>query len=202
MRRGYSNQTAALQAQRVDGHGRIPLIWQCGHVGVQLSYVAKRRGIGIMELGIRELKAHLSRHRKRVRRRLTVTERGRAVRDRSSRAVLTSSWRQDGCRGPSPLGRGRSAASRVRGRHAPVSDAVIEDRGDGYLDKQFGELYGRARQRRRPCARRTRVGCRHCVIGYGSSRGPLQAPARTRAQCQRLCLSQEGFEADWPGYDR
>jgi len=86
-------------------------------------------------VGIRELKAHLSRHLKRVRSgtRLVVTERGRAIASiQPIEAPMDAGWaralvadgrarwsggKPDGVRPPVPIAKGRS-----------VSDAVLEDR--------------------------------------------------------------------------
>ncbi len=87
-------------------------------------------------IGIRELKAHLSRHLKRVRAgaRLTVTERGRAIAaitpvepspdvEWAHRMIAEGRARWSGGK---PVGSPRP--TRVTGSRT-VSDAVIEDRG-------------------------------------------------------------------------
>jgi prevent-host-death family protein len=87
-------------------------------------------------VGIRELKAHLSRHLKRVRSgvRLTVTERGRSIATISPvetpadvawahRLVAEGRARWSGGK---PVGSSRPP--RVKGERT-VSDAVLEDRG-------------------------------------------------------------------------
>ena len=87
-------------------------------------------------VGIRELKAHLSRHLKRVRSgaRLTVTERGRSIATISpveARADVAWAHRlvaegRAHWSGGKPAG--RPGPSPVRGGRT-VSDAVLEDRG-------------------------------------------------------------------------
>ena len=87
-------------------------------------------------VGIRELKAHLSRHLKRVRSgaRLTVTERGRSIATISAVEVpVDVDWAHrlvaDGrahWSGGKPIGNRRPV--RV-GRGRTVADAVLEDRG-------------------------------------------------------------------------
>ena len=87
-------------------------------------------------VGIRELKAHLSRHLKRVRSgaRLMVTERGRSIATSSPvEAPVDVDWAHrlvaEGraqWSGGKPIGSPRPA--RVTGA-GPVSDAVLEDRG-------------------------------------------------------------------------
>ena len=87
-------------------------------------------------VGIRELKAHLSRHLKRVRAgaRLTVTERGRSIAtitpvEQPASVAWTRRLIDEGRArwgGGKPVGRRRPA----RITKAPtISDAVLEDRG-------------------------------------------------------------------------
>ncbi len=87
-------------------------------------------------VGIRELKAHLSRHLKRVRSgvRLTVTERGRSIATISpvdAPADVTWAHRLV-AEGRAHWGGGKPTGSpqlvRVKGR-GTVSDAVLKDRG-------------------------------------------------------------------------
>ena len=87
-------------------------------------------------VGIRELKAHLSRHLKRVRSgaRLTVTERGRSIAVISPvEAPIDVAW----ARRLVAEGRANWSGGKPVGSHGPVrvtaartvSDAVLEDRG-------------------------------------------------------------------------
>ena len=87
-------------------------------------------------VGIRELKAHLSRHLKRVRSgaRLTVTERGRSIATISPvEAPVDVAW----ARRLVAEGRATWSGGKPAGSHRPVpvtaartvSDAVLEDRG-------------------------------------------------------------------------
>ena len=87
-------------------------------------------------VGIRELKAHLSRHLKRVRSgaRLTVTERGRSIATISPvEAPVDVDWAHRLVAG----GRARWSGGKPAGIRQPirggrgktVSDAVLEDRG-------------------------------------------------------------------------
>src|SRR5207302_8439682 len=96
-----------------------------------------RRGIDPMNtVGIRELKAHLSRHLRRVRSgtRLVVTERGRAIaRIEPIEPAADVEW----ARAMVAAGRARWGGGKPRGLRPgvrlkgkkTVSDAVIEDRG-------------------------------------------------------------------------
>jgi prevent-host-death family protein len=87
-------------------------------------------------IGIRELKAHLSRHLKRVRSgvRLTVTERGRSIATISPvEAPADVDWAHElvaegraRWNGGKPSGAARPGTA---GGTRTVSDAVIEDRG-------------------------------------------------------------------------
>jgi prevent-host-death family protein len=85
-------------------------------------------------VGVRDLKAHLSRHLKRVRggARLVVTDRGRAVATIAPvQTTAGTAWaRRLVAEGSAQWSGGKPAgAAGVRGRGPTVSDAVLEDRG-------------------------------------------------------------------------
>ena len=85
-------------------------------------------------VGVRDLKAHLSRHLKRVKggARLVVTDRGRAVATLAPvQTMAGTAWaRRLVAEGTAQWGGGKPAGTAgVRGRGPTVSDAVLEDRG-------------------------------------------------------------------------